>query len=252
MSLRAYGWNKNLVRVSLNVALPFAAALSASPMAQAAADLKINELASGAVAAYSTCVPLSNGDDLCEDFIVSFGRFRRTRDGEARSLNSVALEHYEAFIHTDGTATEFVAEIGLADNVSGSYDVSRLTFARMSGVTLNLNDIEPATGVLVPNGRTATLGPFEWIAASTIYVFGNDGPFGFGLPRRFVDQCVTQIENAHERFTAAHVTGTINGVSVAALGPSYLPWPGTGPSDALGAIFDNRFTVIVASHAPDC
>jgi len=169
-----------------------------------------------------------------------------------RSPDSVILEHFKAFIHPDGTATEFVAEVGFTDDVSGSYDTSRLTFARMSGATLDLNDIDPASGVLTPNGRTATLGPFEWTAASDIHVFGNDGPFDDFFPHHLVDRCVTQIENAHERFTAARVTGTIDGVSVDAYGPSYLPWPGTGPDDALGAIFDNRFTVIVASHAPGC
>jgi hypothetical protein len=135
--------------------------------------------------------------------------------------------------------------------VTGSYDRSRLTFARTAGATLGLYDIDAATGDLVPNGRTATLGPFKWTAASTIYVFGNDGPFGFGLPRHYVDRCVTEVSNAHERFTTAHVTGTIDGVSVETFGRSYLPWPGTGPADALGAIFDNRFTVRVASH-PGC
>ena len=49
---------------------------------------------------------------------------------------------------------------------------------------------------------------------------------------------------------AARVTRTIVGVSVDGYDPWYLPFPGMGPDDALGAIFDNRFTVIVASHAP--
>jgi hypothetical protein len=164
----------------------------------------------------------------------------------------LSYEHYAAVIHPDGTLDEFVAEVGFSTDINGSYDRSRLTFARVGGATLDLYDIDPATGDLIPNGRNATLGPFEWTAASGIYVFGNDGPFGFGLPRHFVDRCVTQIENAHERFTTAHVTGTIDGTSVDAYGPSYLPWPGTGPDDALGAIFDNRFTLLVASHAPDC
>jgi len=237
---------------ALFVALACFAVLSTTPAVRAADDLKINHFGTGAVAAYSTCTPQPNGDNLCEDFIVDFGRGGSTRDGEARSTTGVSLEHYVAFIHPDGTVTEFVAEIGFTDDVSGSYDASRLTFARMGGVTLGLYDIDPVTGALTPNGRTATLGPFAWTAASDIYVFGNDGPFGFGLPRHFVDRCVTQIENAHERFTTARVTGTINGISVDAFGPSYLPWPGTGPDDARGAIFNNRFTVLVASHSPGC
>jgi hypothetical protein len=243
----------NLIGCLLCVALACSAVLHTAPEARAAADLKINEFASGAVAAYNICLPQTNGDTLCDDFIVQYGQFWVTRDGEQRRPDSaLVLEHYKAFIHPNGTATEVVAEIGFTDDVSGSYDKSRLIFARMSGGTLALNDIDPATGALTPNGRTATLGAFEWIAASDAYVFGNDGPFGFGLPRLFVDRCITQIENAHERFTTARVTGTIDGVSVDTYGPSYLPWPGTGPADAFGAIFDNRFTIVVASHAPGC
>ena len=241
MSLRLFG---------LLVALAVSAVLGTATAAHAADEINIKDFATGAVAAYSTCIPQPNGDDLCEDFIVQFGRFQTTGSGQVPI--SLTLEHYKAFIHPDGSANEFVAEVGSTDDVSGSFDASRLTFARMDGATVNFNDIDPVTGELTPNGRTATLGPFAWTAASAIHVFGNDGPFGFGLPRLFVDRCITQIEDAHERFTAARVTGTINGVSVDALGASYLPWPGTGPPDALGAIFDNRFNVIVTSHAPGC
>jgi hypothetical protein len=85
-----------------------------------------------------------------------------------------------------------------------------------------------------------------------VYVFGNDGPFSFGLPRHFVENCVTEVSNAHERFTTAHVTGAINGEPVSAFGPAYLPWPGTGPADAFGAIYDNRFTVLLNTHGKGC
>jgi len=77
-------------------------------------------------------------------------------------------------------------------------------------------------------------------------------PLRSGLPRHVVDRCSTQIYNTHERFTTAHVTGTINGVSVAQYGPTYLPWPGTGPADALGAIFDNRIKYNLSTHSPGC
>ena len=224
-----------IVLVGLSVGLPAA-------VARAGLELKIHDFAAGAVAAYNRCTPQSTGDDLCEDFNVLFVRAPGGGD------NVVYLEHFEALIHPDGTATEFVAEVGFAVGVSGSYDRGRLTVAHMGGATLALNDIDPVTGALLPNGRTATLGPFEWTAASGVYVFGNDGPFGSVLPQHLVDRCVTQVNTDHDRFTTARVTGTINGVSVDAYGPSYLPWPGTGPADALGAIFDNRITIVVASH----
>lgn len=236
------------------VAAVFSAVVLLPSPANGAAYVKINHWGSGATAAYDKCTPQANGDSLCEDYIVSYyWSLGSTRDGVARDQAGLALEHYEAFVHPDGTYDEFVAEIGFASEVFGTSDNARLTFARTTGATLDLNNIDPNTGNLVPNGRTATVGPFAWTAASGIYAFGNDGPFGFGLPRHYVDRCLTQIENAHERFTTAHVTGTINGVSVDALGgSSYLPFPGTGPADALGAIFDNRFTVLFTGHAPSC
>ena len=232
--------------LSIVIALVGLAVVVAVPVARAGLDLKIHDFAAGAVAAYNRCTPQPNGDDLCEDFNVIFLSPPGSGD------NVAYLEHFEAFIHPDGTATEFVAEVGFAAGVSGAYDGARLSVAHMDGATLALNDIDPSTGDLIPNGRTATLGPFEWTAASGVYVFGNDGLFGSVLPHLFVDRCVTQVNTDHDRFTTARVTGSINGVSVDAYGPSYLPWPGTGPADALGAIFNNRITIVVASHAPGC
>jgi hypothetical protein len=246
MSVRIRSRNSVTGHLRVFVVLACGAFFAPAETASARADLRFHDSGTGAVAAYTACALQADGDYLCEDFIVQYFRSRSTGGG------SVVLAHYKALIHPDGTATEFAPELGFADGVNGSHDSARLTFARMSGVTLSLNDIDRQTGIATPNGRTATLGPFEWVAASDIYVFANDGPFGFGLPRLFADGCATMIENAHERFTTARVTGTINGVSVDAYGPSYLPWPGTGPADALGAIFDLHINVLAASHGPGC
>lgn len=240
-------------KTRLGMLAVLAAALVAcmAPAAHAAADVRINHWGTGAVATFSECTSLGGGDHFCEDRFVSyFADYGSAGTGEAHSSPELVYEHYAAFIPADGEADEVVAEIGFAEDAPGAYDRARLSFTRSAGATMDLFDV--STGDAVPNGRTVTLGPFAWTAASSPYVFGNDGPFGFGLPRHYVDRCVTAIENAHERFTTAHVTGTIDGVSVANYGPGYLPWPGTAPTDALGAIFDNRFTVRVVSHSPTC
>ena len=174
MSLRVHAFDNGVGLLGLFVALACSAVVFTASPARAAAELKIHDFAAGAVAAYNVCTLQPNGDSLCEDFIVQYVRSRSTGD-------RVSLEHFKALFHSDGTVTELVPEVGFT-HVSGSYDRSRLTFARTSGATLDLYDIDPATGVLTANGRTATLGPFEWTAASAMYVFGNDGPFGFGLP----------------------------------------------------------------------
>ena len=215
-------------------------------LAQAKAFV-LKDVGRGAVGAFNTCVPQSNGDQLCEDFIVEYFIVSPNNAMQGTAV----FTHYKAFIHPDGTADEFVPELGFA-GVTGSYDISHLTLASMSGITLYLNDVDPITGDLTPNGRMVTLGAFVWTAASDIYVFSNDGPFGIGLPRHVVYECVTQIYNAHERFTTAHVTGTINGISVAEYGPAYLPWPGTAPADALGAVTDVRIKFITAPHSGGC
>jgi hypothetical protein len=225
-------------------------ALVAAPTASAE-HLVINHGGTGAVAAGVTCTP--QGEDLqCDDVVIQYGRFPTTRDGRnGPEAPALIYEHFKATVHPDGTADEVVAETGMTTDVTGGYDKARLRFASVEGATLDLYDITEAG--LVPNGRTVELGPFTWTAASPIHVYGNDGPFGFGLPRFFRERCVTAIENAHERFTAARVSGTINGLPFDELyGPSYLPWPGIGPPDALGAIHDNRFTVVIQSHGPEC
>jgi len=138
--------------------------------------LTMRDFGLGAVGAFNTCTAQPNGDQLCEDLNVEYFV------SGANSQQGVAVfTHFRAFIHPDGTATELAPELGFSD-VTGSYDNGRLTFASMSGVTLDLNDVDPSTGELTPNGRTVILGAFEWVAASGVYVFGNNGPFGAVFP----------------------------------------------------------------------
>jgi hypothetical protein len=208
-----------------------------------------NHWARGAVGAFDTCVPETAESQLCQDFFVSYVEFGVTRDESSPAGEGFVLiyEHYAAHIFTDGTADEFIAETGSAHGVPGSFDTGRLRFAHAQAASIALADIDPDTGDLTPNGRTVHLGAFDWIAASGVYVFGNDGPFQLGPPR-FTERCFTQIVNNHDRFTTAHVTGTIDGISVTQYGQAYLPWPGTGPADAYGAIFSDRFSLTGQAH----
>lgn len=236
----------------IGLALAPATDVSAAP----SAHFVLNHWAYGAVGAFDTCVPETPASVLCQDFFVSYLKYGVTR-GDSSPAGQPGLlltyEHYAAHIFSDGTVDEIVAEYGEAIGVPGSFDRARLTSAHVHRATLNLSDIDPDTGDLSPNGRTVHLGAFTWTAASGVYVFGNDGPFNLGLPRWYVDRCVTQISNSHNRFTTAHVTGTIDGTSVSEYGMAYLPWPGTGPADAYGAIFDDRFTLVQQGHAhPGC
>jgi hypothetical protein len=244
------GW---LGRVSAVLILVLGLALApAAVIAAPATHFVLNHWAYGAVAAFNTCVPEGPDSMLCQDYFVLYTKSGSTGAGSpptGQPAFVLEYEHFAAHIFSDGTVDEFIAETGETSDVTGSFDRARLTFAEMRGASINLGDIDPETGSVTPNGRTVTLGAFTWTSASDAYIFGNDGPFNFGLPRWYVDHCLTQISNSHNRFTTAHVTGTIDGVNVNEYTEAYLPWPGTGPADAYGAIFDNRFTVVVQGHA---
>jgi hypothetical protein len=225
-----------------------------SGTASAGEDFHLRESAQGAVVPLDTCgAELPTVDTVCETFIISFGNFAVTEEGGSIRLGPLeaAIEHFSALIHPDGSAGDETIEVGAVPPATGSYDGARLSFAHLDGVTIPMNEVDPATGSRTPNGHTMTLGPLDWTAASDVYVFGNDGPFGFGLPRHVANRCENLMENAHERFTTARVTGTLNGRSLDSYERSYLPWPGTGPADAHGAVFDNHFTVLHVSK-PGC
>jgi hypothetical protein len=243
-----------ILRTIASRVLPLGAILILPPSSALAASrphehFVLNHWGRGAVGAFDTCARESANSQLCQDFFVSYVEFGQTRAGSSPAGEGLVLiyEHYAAHILSDGTVNEFIAEIGTAPGVPGTFDIGRLRFAHVQAATLALSDIDPDTGDLTPNGRIVHLGAFDWTAASRVYVFGNDGPFQLGPPR-FKDRCFTQIVNNHDRFTTAHVTGTIDGTSVTKYGMAYLPWPGTGPADAYGAIFNDRFSLVQQAH----
>jgi hypothetical protein len=67
--------------------------------------------------------------------------------------------------------------------------------------------------VLMSDGTTAIVHA-TWSSTSDRDVFGNNGPFlaGNGLPRHYVDSCVTANVNAHQKLRFATATGTLNGI----------------------------------------
>jgi hypothetical protein len=100
-----------------------------------------------------------------------FADYATAGKGGGHNGPELVYEHYAAFITADGEADEVVAEFGFAEDAPGAYDRAGLSFARSDGATMDLYDV--STGESTPNGRTVTLGPFEWTAASGPYVFGK-------------------------------------------------------------------------------
>ena len=101
---------------------------------------------------------------------------------------------------------------------------------------------------MTPNGKTVTLGPFTWTAATSTYRYGNDGPnLDDSLPPNVRDRCHTTVSQAHQKLTKAYVTGTVDGVPISTyyLEPPSLPG---APEDAHGAIFNSWFRVVDVAH----
>jgi hypothetical protein len=90
----------------------------------------------------------------------------------------------------------------------------------------------------VRTGRIAGL-DFRWQAITDRFVFGNDGTSlgDFGLVRKFVDKCSTQINQAHQKYRLAAMTGTFDGTPV----HSYITFPS-------GYISFNHFVFIDVTH----
>ena len=57
---------------------------------------------------------------------------------------------------------------------------------------------------------------FRWHAISDRSVYGNDGPAlsDFGLVGKFVDKCSTVVNQGHQKFRVAAMSGTWNGSPV--------------------------------------
>jgi hypothetical protein len=111
-----------------------------------------------------------------------------------------------------------------------TYDRQHLAFASVK------------TQIPLTDGTTADV-DFHWTAISDRSVYGNDGiALGdFGLIRHYVDKCSTQVNQAHQKFRVAEMTGTLNGAPV----HTYSSFPA-------GYISFNHFVFIDVSKGETC
>jgi len=121
----------------------------------------------------------------------------------------------------------FVPEI---DDAAVTYDRQHLAFASVR-TDIPMSD---ASRVAVD---------LSWHPVSDRMVFGNDGPAlsDFGLVRHTVVNCETQVNQAHQKFRIAEMTGTLDGASV----HSYQSSPS-------GFISFNHFVFVDAIHGTIC
>jgi hypothetical protein len=116
------------------------------------------------------------------------------------------------------------------DPAAVTYDREHLAFASID------------TEVDMADGTTIAIA-LVWRAISDRFVYGNDGPAldDFGLIRHHVDECSTQVNQGHQKFRIAAVSGTFDGDTV----HSYTAFPS-------GYISFNHFVSIDVDHGKTC
>ena len=74
-------------------------------------------------------------------------------------------------------------------------------------------------------------------------MYGNEGPAlqDFGLVRKYVDRCTTQVNQGHQKTRISSMTGTLDGTPVH-----------TYTAFLAGYISFNHFISIDTTHGPHC
>ena len=135
----------------------------------------------------------------------------------------------------------------LGDNHPAESDV-RFGFAEFDDPSAVTHDREhlrfaSVNGEIPLSDGTSVTVDLDWHAISERFVYGNDGPAlgDFGRVRHYVDKCSTQVNQGHQKFRVAAMTGTVNGSPV----HSYTSFPA-------GYISFNHFVFINVTHGTVC
>ena len=135
-------------------------------------------------------------------------------------------ETYRITRPTDAEAEFSELRTGYSEDVVAYVDTQHFTTATLTA-TIPMSD--------------GTTHHFQgtWTPLSDRQQYGNDGP-ALDFPKHLVTDCFTLVGQAHQKFTIATMTGTLNGQPV----QSYT-W-------SRASIFNNRFLFITAPHGPNC
>lgn len=226
---------------SLALVVAFLLALLPTSAASAAPTSVQRFMTAGyATADFGDCpdtVALPPPGTVCNDQQITIAREARAIDGGGLSAVDTPWSAflYEATLTFqamgDPVATDerfgFVPSV---DDASVTYDREHLAFASVR------------TDIPMSDGSTVAV-DVSWQAITDRSVFGNDGPAlsDFGLVRHTLDSCSTQVNQGHQKFRIAAMTGTLDGRSV----HSYQ-------SGSSAAISFNHFVFIDATHGRIC
>lgn len=226
-------------RLALVVALLLALATS-SPASAAPTSVQRFMTAGYASAGFGDCpdtVALTPPGTVCTDTVIQLVREAVAIDGGGLSAVNTPwgalLQRVTLTFPATGDPVATDERIGFVpsiDDASVTYDRQHLAFASVR------TDIPMSDG-------SAVAVDLSWQAISDRMVFGNDGPAlsDFGLVRHSVDRCTTQVNQGHQKFRIAAMTGTVDGISV----HSYRASPSA-------FISFNHFVFIDATHGPAC
>lgn len=221
---------------------------SSAPASATAATFQYREQSQGAILIASPDCPFGDWvphvDTLCDTYTVWYVRVSQTVDGgpvDTHTPFHAELDHEVDLVHPDGTGYAVSFEYGIAD-VTGTYDAQHLSSASMHASALEMRSVDLATGAESDTGRLEQLGPFAWMASSDVYEWGNDGPAFADRPRHLSTRCFTANRLAHQKDTAAYVSGTIDAESVDDMYQD-VQIPGLEPVGGAGNIFNNWFHV---------
>jgi hypothetical protein len=167
--------------------------------------------------------------------------FREAREDRGGSVNARSLPWF--FVIDDYTVTFTSAD----PNVPPVFSNERFGSVELtSGVDMDLQHLDTATvtdaQVPMDDGSTFTFSG-TWTKRFEV-TYGNDGPENAdeGIPRHFVDNCVTFNANAHQKIAFASMTGTLNGQPV----QSYHSF------DFAATLSNDHYRYITASHGGSC
>ena len=224
-----------LRRLAVLLGLCAAIAVAAAPTGSSAPVLVQRIMVDGyAYALYGDCdVPLPADGSVChETEIIAF------REAVAQNGGSVApaqtpwtlIVTHVTTIWNDGNFTIVAYAVGVTNDVIVSFDQAQLDFLTADG------------RVLLDDGTTADV-HVRWLATAPVTRYGNDGPTNAeeGIPRHYVDRCVTANANAHQAFRVATMTGTVNGAPV----HSYSSFDAS-------FIAKNHFVYVIVEHSGAC
>jgi hypothetical protein len=198
-----------LTGAALGVVLTMSSTSAASPSSDGASTT-ITEKVDGFVKGYPGDCPdqLPPTPLVCHEWDITLYRNGTTAEpGGVAPPHSrwvlLALRHTLTFAGDGSEPVESDVGFGFVDGADVTFDREHLAYASVR-----------APGLALTDGTVVDLAA-AWTAKSDRAVFGNDSPAldDFGLVRHFHDDCVTVVNQGHQKIRRARVQAVVNGTT---------------------------------------